>query len=287
MNNRKKTLRRAAALLLAALLLSSLSACGEPDPNAGVYLCTEVTVGEDVVSPAELYSGEVRLELRSRGGGCLSLGENEGDVCWSLEGEKLSVDINGVSCPGSLVDGTIRLDLLGEGVVLTLVREELAALLPTPTPQPELFSRCVGEYYGWWEIENSGGSMPNTWYDCCASVALTEDGLALTLWDEQTSRVQPMGVLSLGGEEETLRLTGGWFWYDDATEDNCAVAFEDGRVELDGHHDAEGERFDYRVHLRPWGAYWEDTDERPYSYRFWYLPLVEAGESMPDEISGK
>ncbi len=283
----RKALHRAAALLLAALLLPSLSACGEPDPNAGVYLCTEVAVGEDVVSPAELYNGEVRLELRDHGAGRLSLGENEGDLRWSIEGDTLSVDINGLSCPASLADGTIRLDLLGEGVVLTLVREELAALLPTPTPQPELFSRCVGEYYGWWEIEGSTGSMPDTWYDCCAAVVRTEDGLVLTLWDEQSSRMQPMGCLSLVGEGESLRLDGGWFWYDDLTEDNCAVSFEDGRFELNGQHDAEGERFAYRIHLRPWGADWEDTEERPYSYRFWYLPLIEAGESMPDTISGK
>ena len=280
-------MHRAAALLLAALLVSALSACGEPDPNAGVYLCTEVTVGEDVVSPGELYSGELRLELRNYGAGRLSLGANTGDIRWSLEGEALSVDFNGVSCPGSLEDGTIRLDLLGEGVVLTLVREDLVALLPTPTPQPELFARCVGEYYGWWEISNSSGSMPNTWYDCCAAVARTENGLVFTLWDEQTSRMQPMGTLSLSGGGESLLLDGGWFWYDDVSEDNCALSFEDGRFELNGHHDAEDERFDYRVHLRPWGADWEDTEERPYSYRFWYLPLIEAGESMPDMISEK
>ena len=125
------------------------------------------------------------------------------------------------------------------------------------------------------------------WYDCCAAVVQTEDGLVLTLWDEQSSRMQPMGCLSLVGEGESLRLDGGWFWYDDLTEDNCAVSFEDGRFELNGQHDAEGERFAYRIHLRPWGADWEDTEERPYSYRFWYLPLIEAGESMPDTISGK
>ena len=271
-------------MLLAALLLAVLSACGEEDPNAGVYLCTEVEVGEDLVKPSELYSGDVRLELRTGGGGRLTLGENEGDIRWSLEGDKLTVDVNGTACRGSLKEGVIRLDLLSEGVILTLPREELAAALPTPTPQPALLTACAGDYYGWWEITNSVGAMPETWYDCCASAILTEDGLLLTLWDEQTSRVEPMSVLTLTGEGDTLSCSDGWFWYADVEAGDVAVSFADGQLELSGHHDAQGESFDFQIHLRPWGAEWEDPDARPYSYRFWYLPLLEAGEQMPDEI---
>ena len=289
MSNLKQILQRAAALLLAALLLTSLTACGEPDPNAGVYLCTEVAVGEDVVSPSELYNGEVRLELRTGGSGRLRLGENEGDIRWSLEDGKLSLDVNGVSCPGELKDGLIRLDLMNEGVILSLIREDLADTLPTPTPQPQLLRDMSGEYYGWWEIENSRGSMPDTWYDCCASAVLSEDGLLLTLWDEQTSRLEPMAALSLTGEGESLHVESGWFWFDTLAEDGAEIAIRDGMLELSGRHDAAGERFDYAIHLRPWGAEWEDPDARPYSYRFWYLPLIEAGEAMPDiiETTGK
>ena len=285
LNNRKHGLQRAAALVLAALLMLSLSACGEPDPNAGVYLCTEVAVGEDLVRPSELYNGEVRLELRTGGSGRLLLGENEGDIRWSLEGEKLTVDLNGVTCPGELKNGAIRLNLLGEGVILTLVREELADQLPTPTPMPQLLREMTGDYYGWWEIENSQGSMPDTWYDCCASAVLNEDGVLLTLWDERTSRLEPMAVLRLTGEGEELSVEGGWFWFDSAAENGTEISLRDGLLELSGHHDAEGERFDFAIHLRPWGETWEDPDARPYSYRFWYLPLIKAGEGMPDSIS--
>ena len=271
-------------MLLAALLLFLLSACGEQDPNAGVYLCTAVEVGEDLVPPSELYNGDVRLELRTGGSGRLLLGENEGDLRWSLEGERLSVDLNGVSCPGSLKDGVIRLDLLGEGVILSLIRAELADTLPTPTPQPQILKDLTGDYYGWWEIQNSAGDMPETWYDCCGSAVLNRDGVVLTLWDERLSRQEPMAVLSLSGEGEELRVTGGWFWYDTVTENGAEIRLADGVLEISGTHDAEGERFSYAIHLRPWGAEWEDPDARPYSYRFWYLPLIEAGETMPDSI---
>ena len=243
MNNLHSLTRRAAALLLAALLLFQLSACGEQDPNAGVYLCTELEVGEDRVPPGELYNGEVRLELRSGGSGRLLLGDNEGDLRWSLDGEQLNVDLNGVSCPGQLRDGTIRLDLLGEGVILSLIREELADTLPTPTPQPQILRDLQGDYYGWWEIQNSAGEMPETWYDCCGHAVLNRDGIALTLWDERLSRQEPMAVLSLSGEGEELRVTGGWFWYDTATEENTEIRLADGVLEISGTHDAEGERF--------------------------------------------
>ena len=222
--------------------------------------------------------------MRSGGSGRLILGDNEGDLRWSLDGEQLNVDLNGVSCPGQLRDGTIRLDLLGEGVILSLIREELADTLPTPTPQPQILRDLQGDYYGWWEIQNSAGEMPETWYDCCASAVLKPDGAAITLWDERLSRQEPMALLSLSGEAGDLQVTGGWFWYDTATEENTEIRLADGVLEISGTHDAEGERFSYAIHLRPWGAEWEDPDARPYSYRFWYLPLIEAGETMPDSI---
>ena len=45
----------------------------------------------------------------------------------------------------------------------------------------------------------------------------------------------------------------------------------------------------FRLYLRPWGMDWEDVraaDESllPYYYDDWYLPLIEAGGSMPDQI---
>lgn len=278
-------MNRAAALLLAALLLCVLSACGEPDPNEGKYLCTSVSVGEDTVTPGEIYNGEVSLELRPFQRGILRVGENEGDVRWTMENGVFSVEVNGAACPATLEEGTIRLDLLREGVVLTLVREDLAALLPTPTPQPEMLSACAGDYYGRWEIENSQGSMPNSWYDCCASAQMTKDGLLITLWDERTSRGEPMGVISWTSDRDTLTSSGGWFWYDSVEEGELSISPEDGALAFSGHHESQEESFDYRVRLLPWGTRWEDAESKPYAYSIWYLPLIEAGESMPDAIN--
>ena len=275
-----KRKQRTAALLLCALLLLALCACGEDDPNAGVYLCTGLRYGDQSFLPGEVYNGDVRLELRNGGRGRLTVGEHEGTLRWLLEGERLSIDMNGLLSPGTLRDGEITLDLLDNGVVYTFVREELVPALPTPTPQPASFAELAGDYYGRWEIENSAGAMPETWYDCCAEAALSENGLTLTLWDEQGSRKAPMAVLVFG--DESLAASDGWFWLDDA--EGIAASWDGGSLTLSGRHNAGGEAFDFTVHLRPWGASWEDTEEQPYSYRFWYLPLIEAGEEMPDQI---
>ena len=55
-------------------------------------------------------------------------------------------------------------------------------------------------------------------------------------------------------------------------------------LRLSGLHDAEGERFDYTLCLRRWGEEWPEDSERPYYYGDWYLPLIEAGASMPEAM---
>ena len=53
----------------------------------------------------------------------------------------------------------------------------------------------------------------------------------------------------------------------------------------------------YYIFLRPWGMDWEDVrtgdtsdmlyeDMMPMGYDDWYLPLIEAGEEMPNSFDG-
>ena len=277
---------RAAALLLAALLLLSLAACGEPDPNAGTYVCTEITAQETVFGPEELFNGDVSLTLYSGGRGRIRLDGEAGDIRWTLQGAELLVDINDVPSFGTLENGVITLNLSGQDVILRLVREDLLSEQPAPTEPPESFRQWIGDWYGWWEITDSRGTMPDTWYDCFASAVVGEDGLLLSLWDEQSSRLEPMGVAEFCASEDGGVLTsGGWFWFDRLAEGQWELSPDTDGIEISGHHEAEGESFDYHIVLRRWGARWDDTEERPYSYRFWYLPLIESGEDMPDSLS--
>ena len=55
---------------------------------------------------------------------------------------------------------------------------------------------------------------------------------------------------------------------------------------ISGDYEDGDDEFHYDIYLRPWGLYWEDMDESGYPYRYtdWYLPLIDAGKSMPDAI---
>ena len=56
---------------------------------------------------------------------------------------------------------------------------------------------------------------------------------------------------------------------------------------IDGWYEDGDDEYHYEIYLRPWGLYWDDAGEDflPYSYTDWYLPMIEAGKSMPDSIN--
>ena len=58
----------------------------------------------------------------------------------------------------------------------------------------------------------------------------------------------------------------------------------DGELVLQGRHSGEEQQFDFTLCLRPWGEIWPQDSQRPYYYETWYLPLIEAGEPMPDQM---
>ena len=41
--------------------------------------------------------------------------------------------------------------------------------------------------------------------------------------------------------------------------------------------------------MRPWGERWDDValsdpDDVPYYYEDWYLPMIDAGSTVPDSV---
>lgn len=304
--------RKNIAIFMCAAMLTILCACGEEDPNAGLYTCTKVEAMGMELDPAELYPDGATLELRSGGGGKLLVDGDGGAIKWTLDGTDFTLDTDGEKSHGTLENGVLTLELLSSGVTMTMVKDgaTLNAALPTKdvaaqTPQPEDSAYrqwWSGDWYGWWIVENSTGEFADTWYDCCASVELDDDGLAtVTLWDEDTSKAEPMAVVVLrlsadgSGEMGSALSEGGWFWYSDVAEGDWTVdpgvyAYDNMFIVEDAHHEGEGESFDYSIYLRPWGQSWEDieaddSDMLPYYYKDWYLPLIKAGAAMPDSMS--
>ena len=176
------------------------------------------------------------------------------------------------------------------------------APIPTATqtpPQPSASAppapavSRTADWYGWWRMFNCSGDwshMYGYYWDCCAEIREEDESLRLQLWDEDVSRYVGLASARLREDNGVLKCTAGGFldrelrpadWTITATEDTCGKL-----LHIEGKYEAVGKGgFQYEIFLRPWGSRWPgDEDERPYYYESWYLPLVEGGAKMPDEI---
>lgn len=157
-----------------------------------------------------------------------------------------------------------------------------------------------GDWYGWWKMTSCTGEyvdMEGKWWDICGSIDVGEDHVGIVeLWDEDYSRDDSMvsAAVSLNeagtGEYGTLYSEGGWFT-DVALEHadwivDPGLLNYDNLIVIDGWYEKGDDSYKYELYLRPWGYLWDDVDEDslPYYYTSWYLPLIEAGEAMPDSI---
>ena len=92
------------------------------------------------------------------------------------------------------------------------------------------------------------------------------------------------------GEHGTVMSEGGWFTnvaleHADWIVDPALLDYDD-MIWISGDYEDGDDEFHYDIYLRPWGLYWDDMEEDTYPYRYtdWYLPLIDAGKSMPDAI---
>ena len=337
----KKTL----TVLLVLVLLFSLCACGEDDPNAGLYTCTKIETSGMTMGVEDVFPKGVTLELKNGGRGILDVEGDSGTIRWAMDGDKFIMETSDGTSEGTLIDGVITIELIDSGVTLTLVGEnaKAPALLqelpsaapaeetpeapvetpeapvetpeapvetaevpvetpeaPADTPEPAEVVTSEwwnGDWYGWWQSENSKGQFPESWYDAFAEVEVMSDGsVYMALWDEDYERSDPMAEVAFRFEESTtdkgrLVSTTGYFYSMEIKEGDWIIDPDDLIVDeafmIEGHYqDSDGEDFDFVFVLRPWGTDWSDLDEEdlPYFYYNWYLPLIQAGEPMPDFI---
>ena len=285
MNTCRFDRRRRVLLCLSLILCLCLSACGEPEPEVGRYICAEILEGTLPLATQESLlvlerSGVARLEREGEGGA----------AHWNREDDTFLLTVNGEVLSGSWEDGVLRLTS-SDGLTLVYVREDLveayteevARRRATVAAQQSFWK---GDWYGWWRIDNAEGELADTWYDLCARLTAQPDGsMYLLLWDEDQSASRPMGEARLYfNEDDSATAEEGYFWFMPLEGANWTMLYADGRITLTGHHEAEGESFDYSLCLRPWGEQWLDENERPYYYESWYLPLIQAEESMPDRM---
>ena len=128
-------MKRMLAILLTLTMLLSLAACGggEEDPNAGKYLGTTAKAMGMTMEMSEVYPGETWVELKSGGKGTIMLDGDDFPMKWALEGEAVTITIDGVDSVGTLTDGIITVDLMNMGVEMTFLKEGMEAPVETAT----------------------------------------------------------------------------------------------------------------------------------------------------------
>lgn len=285
MNTRISDRRGGLLLCLFLMICFCLSACGEPEQELGSYVCIETLDGT-----LPLVTQESRLVLEHGGSARLMRGTADGAAHWNREAETIHLTVNGEMLTGTWEDGVLRLET-SDGLVLVYVREdrveayqeELARRRATVSAQQALWK---GDWYGWWRIDGAEGDLGDTWYDLCARLTTQPDGsMHLLMWDEDQNAFQPMAEARLSfNEDDSASATEGYFWFMPLEGAGWTMQYADGRLTAAGHHDANDERFDFSICLRPWGELWSDENERPYYYESWYLPLIREEKSMPNSM---
>ena len=208
-------------------MLLSLAACGgkvsdgksggEPDPNAGKYQGISAKALGMTMEMSEVYPGETWVELKSGGKGTVMLDGDEFPMKWTLDGEAITITIDGVDSVGSLADGVLTVDLMEMGVEMTFLKE--GAEMPAP--------EVTYQDAGYWEIVRMESEDPES--------AISEEDMAFV----KSVGVQMYMELNADGTgalfmEDEMPLT----WADGAisfTEENMTVSYtlENGEMKLD------------------------------------------------------
>lgn len=212
-------MKKIVALMLTIVLLLSLSACtgGEPDPNEGKYQAVSAKAMGVTMDVAEVYPGETWVELKSGGKGTVMLDGDDFPMKWTLDGEAITITIDGVDSVGSLADGVLTVDLMEMGVEMTFLKE--GAEMPAP--------EVTYQDAGYWEIVRMESEDPES--------AISKEDMAFV----KSVGVQMYMELNADGTgalfmEDEMPLT----WADGAisfTEENMTVSYtlENGEMKLD------------------------------------------------------
>ena len=310
----RKTLSNSSRrLLLALLLLSSLllNGCGRPADTSGLagrYSLVYASEGDSVLTAEGIEGSDLTVLLEETGLGQVLSGQERGRLTWRLSGSRLTIDFGRIRLSGELEERGFSLTESNSGALLRFQREQATATSEVdggrsrgstaseekdssgflPADERSASPADTG-WYGWWRIEDSVGDMPESWYDCCAVLEAQEDrSLMLTLWDENGSRARPLSEVRLQQlGDGSLRSLEGYFLFETVREGDWLLPDLSSALWLEGGtHETEGESFHFGFYLRPWGDRWSDAPEGqlPFYFTDWYLPLVEAGTEMPDEI---
>ncbi|MBQ7473751.1 MAG: zinc ribbon domain-containing protein [Oscillospiraceae bacterium] len=279
----------------------------------GVYYADKaVAYGMDI-AVSTMWENGFSIELQKGGKCVLTVNGATDTATWKLDGEAFTLSGNGLDLSGTLSGGVLCLDdIMDTGVAVYFTRDGSLQAESESVPAESVWA---GDYYGWWAADNltgefagDGDTLPS--WDVCATIEDYGDGTGVIyVWDEDNDAILQADVAFAEGltEKGTMMCVGGRFMDAGLNEGEWTVEPGDSMVSalesmlfISGHYiDPENTNnsLDYYIIMRPWGMRWEDAasadtsemlfaDLMPFQYKNWYLPLIEAGEPMPDEFGG-
>lgn len=302
----------AVVVLVVALIMIFGGSAGNETVHYEAYSCQMYGM--------ELGVDDEWIELHPDGTATIRLVYDDYEGTWKQDGTKLTIKMDGEKYVGTLKNGEIEMEFWGmtylfsederkasswedDDAVVAATEGALPPMvetMPVEEVQPDSpaaandLSYWEGDWYGWWVISTVYKGDPEiegNWWDACANLQIDDDGDAyLVVWDEDTSREDP-----LGDAEMSVWVEDGELWFESYDGWLMAEGLDYGEWsghtnEMDypgvmcfiGEYEDDDVKFDYLFFLRPWGTIWddaerEDPDDLPYYYYDWYLPLIEEG----------
>ena len=285
----------------------------------GLYSVKKAELYGIEVSTEDIWTNGVSIELNGDGSCVFNVDGNLLKGTWSMDQDRVKIAAGGIDMEGTISDGVLTVeDFYGMGIALYFMKD--GAALPAPSAAPASGSENAsdwwkGDWYGWWVVYDAGGSYlkegyANQAWDACATIQTDGDDAYLEIWDEDGDDVA-WAELRLGpglSDRGCMTNTDGTFYNSEIAEGEWVL---DPAGELSAGFDElfvihgtytrpsnTDDWLEYYIYLRPWGTRWDDIesgdtsdmiypdDMMPINYESWYLPLIEAGESMPESFEG-
>lgn len=285
--------------LLCLVLCFFLSSCGyDPyDPQVfGYYKGTVILAEGYEIDITRVYAGENYIALAENGNGTLCLAGNPYEIQWGFRGERFFLEIQGKKSEGRMENGVLKLNYLDMGMDLCFQWDP--DYVPGDAPDERLSEEArfwKGDWYGWWIVDEGTGSFADAtgnWWDLCANITMgSNNGGKITLWDQDSSKEEPLGEVAFYLEQGVAVSQNGYFgaavigegdWYIDPQSSEM-----ENMLVISGGAENDTGTFYYTAYLRPWGQTWEDVQEKPYHYENWYLSMIEEGQPMPHALPGQ
>lgn len=285
-------------LILLCALAAALCACGQAADSSGLSGSYDLAGAADdglILTDEAATAMPLHFRLDPGGTGIVSDCERTGRLTWSENEGFVMIEGGGILLGGS-VDGTdLLLKAAGSDTLLRFVPADTSG----PAAEEENAANteedigaekaAVLSWYGWWKITDSDGSMPLSWYDCCARLSRIQDSAyRLTIWDEDGSEAEPLATVTFReeGDGHLVSLYGSWMFDDiEYGEWNIDIPSEVLCME-NLRHDANGKAFTYSFYLRSWGDRWNSSpkEQLPFYFDDWYLVLLKEKAEMPERI---